>query len=290
MATQKKSPIASERDEEKRGLWRWLAFRFDAGRLVFVDECGTHTSMARLRSRAPKGERAYGRVPRNRGKNQTLIAAITLEGAMGQRAALSIEGATDARVFECYVEHFLAPTLTEGQVVVMDKLSAHRTERARELMEARGAELVFLPSYSPDLNPIEEAFSKIKGLLRKAGARAKPWSKRWRRRSVRSWPKTLQVGLGTVATTLRLNTCEDRYTPALSDGIARPASQVFGGRPGGPRRITPAFAQGVRPLEHFFAEFCLFRPIALPHRLGERLDRSRHVCIRKVRDATRSER
>lgn len=173
MAAQKKSPVASERDEEVRGLWRWLAGRFEAGRLVFVDECGTHTSMARLRSRAPKGERAYGRVPRNRGKNQTLVAAITLSGAMDRRAAMTIEGATDTPVFETYVEHFLAPTLTEGQVVVMDKLGAHRTEKVRELIEARGAELVFLPSYSPDLNPIEEAFSKIKAILRKVGARTR---------------------------------------------------------------------------------------------------------------------
>jgi transposase len=173
VATEKKSPIASEREEEVRGLWRWLASRFDARRLVFVDECGTHTSMTRLRSRAPKGERAYGRVPRNRGKNQTLIAAITLEGAMDERAAVTIEGATDTLVFEGYVEHFLSPTLAEGQVVVMDKLSAHRTERVRELIEARGAELVFLPSYSPDLNPIEEAFSKIKVILRKVGARTR---------------------------------------------------------------------------------------------------------------------
>ncbi len=129
--------------------------------------------MTRLRSRAPKGERAYGKVPRNRGKNQTLIAAITLDGAMDQRAAMTIEGATDAKVFEGYVEHFLSPTLMEGQVVVMDKLGAHRTEKVCELIEARGAELVFLPSYSPDLNPIEEAFSKIKNILRKAGARTR---------------------------------------------------------------------------------------------------------------------
>jgi len=173
VAAQKKSPVASERDEEERGLWRWLAFRFDARRLVFVDECGTHTSMTRLRSRAPKGERAYGRVPRNRGKNTTLMAAITLQGAMIEEAAMAIEGATDAGVFERYVERFLAPTLCEGQVVVMDKLGAHRTKKVRELIEARGAELVFLPSYSPDLNPIEEAFSKIKAILRKAGARTR---------------------------------------------------------------------------------------------------------------------
>lgn len=171
MATQKKSPLAQERDEEIRGLWRWLATRFDAGRLVFIDESGFHTSMTRLRARAPRGERAYGKVPRNRGKNQTLIASLTLRGGMG--ASMSIEGATDSEAFEAYVERLLAPTLTEGQVVVLDNLGAHRTQRVRELVEARGADLLFLPSYSPDLNPIEEAFSKIKQIVRKAGARTR---------------------------------------------------------------------------------------------------------------------
>lgn len=136
-----------------------------------MDESGFNTSMTRLRARAPKGERAYGKVPRNRGKNQTLIASISLEGGMGESVA--IEGATDAEVFEAYVEHFLSPTLEEGQVVVVDGLGAHRTEKVRELIEARGAELLFLPAYSPDLNPIEEAFSKIKQLVRKAGARTR---------------------------------------------------------------------------------------------------------------------
>ena len=84
---------------------------------------------------------------------------------------MCIEGATDAKAFELYVEHFLAPTLSEGQVVVMDNLGAHRPKRIRELIEARGAELVFVPSYSPDLNPIEQAFSKIKNILRKLAAR-----------------------------------------------------------------------------------------------------------------------
>jgi transposase len=125
--------------------------------------------MGRLRARAPKGQRAYGKVPRNRGKNTTLIAAITLEGGMG--APMRVEGATDALAFEAYVEHFLAPSVGEGQVVVLDGLGAHRTDRVRELIEGRGCDLVFLPSYSPDLNPIEEAFSKIKQLVRKVGAR-----------------------------------------------------------------------------------------------------------------------
>jgi transposase len=170
VAAQKKSEIAQERDEGLRDLWRWLATRFDAGRLVFVDESGMHTSMERLRSRAPRGERAYGKVPRNRGKNTTLIASMSLCG-MGE--AMCIQGATDAQAFEVYVEHFLAPSLCEGQVVVLDvDLGAHRPKRVRELIERRGAELVYLPSYSPDLNPMEEAFSKIKNILRKLGARS----------------------------------------------------------------------------------------------------------------------
>jgi transposase len=171
MAAQKKSLIAKERDEQARGLWRWLASRFDARRLVFVDESGFNTSMTRLRARAPRGKRAYGKVPRNRGKNTTLIAAITLQGGMGE--SMTVEGATDALAFEAYVEHVLAPSLCEGQVVVLDKLGAHRTEKVRDLIEERGADLVFLPSYSPDMNPTEEAFSKIKQFVRKAGARVR---------------------------------------------------------------------------------------------------------------------
>jgi hypothetical protein len=105
----KKPQIASERDEVARGLWRWLASRFDVSRLVIVDESGFNTSMTRLRARAPKGKRAYGKVPRNRGKNTTLIASITLQGGMGE--SMTLEGATDAAAFEAYVEPFLAPSL-----------------------------------------------------------------------------------------------------------------------------------------------------------------------------------
>ena len=139
--------------------------------LVWVDECGTHTSMTRLYARAPRGVRAYGSVPRNRGKNTTLIASMTVEGAMGE--AMAVEGSTKAFVFEAYLERFLAPALQEGQIVVMDNLSAHKTDRVRELIEGRGCALWFLPAYSPDLNPIEEAFSKVKALLRKAAARTR---------------------------------------------------------------------------------------------------------------------
>src|SRR5215211_3010292 len=103
----KKSLIAKERDEEARGLWRWLASRLDARRLVFVDESGFHTSMTRLRARAPRGKRACGKVPRNRGKNTTLITSITLQGGMGE--SMSVEGATDALAFETDVKHFPLP-------------------------------------------------------------------------------------------------------------------------------------------------------------------------------------
>lgn len=171
MAAQKKSRVAQERDERERAAFGERIGSVDPRHLVAVDECGTHTSMTRARARAPRGERAYGRVPRNRGKNTTLIASMTLEGGMGE--AMALEGATDARVFEAYVEGFLAPSLSSGQIVLLDNLGAHKTERVRELVEARGAQVWFLPAYSPDLNPIEEAFSKVKALLKKAAARTK---------------------------------------------------------------------------------------------------------------------
>ncbi len=149
--------------------FRQRAEPVDARRFVTVDECGTHTSMTRSRARAPRGRRAYGRVPRNRGKNTTLIASMTLAGAMGP--AMAVEGGTDRHVFEGYVERFLAPTtLSEGRIVLLDNLGAHKTERVRELIEARGCEVWFLPRDSPDMNPIEEAFSKVKALLKKAAA------------------------------------------------------------------------------------------------------------------------
>lgn len=142
----------------------------DSESLVFVDECGVHTSLAPIYGYAPRGERLHLPVPRNRGKNTTLLSSMTIEG-MGP--SLAVEGATTARVFEAYVERVLAPSLRAGQIVVMDNLGAHRPPRIRELIEERGCELMYLPAYSPDYNPIEEAFSKIKNLLRRAGARSR---------------------------------------------------------------------------------------------------------------------
>ena len=147
-----------------------VSAKVEPERLLFVDECGTHTSLAPIYGYAPRGERLYLPVPRGRGKNTTLLSSMTIEG-MGP--SLTVEGSTTARVFETYVEKVLLPSLREGQVVVMDNLSAHRPKRIRELIEERGCELLYLPSYSPDFNPIEEAFAKIKNLLRKAAARTK---------------------------------------------------------------------------------------------------------------------
>jgi transposase len=160
-----------ERDEWRRAVWKvMVAHSLDARSLVFVDEMGTNTSLSPTYGWARKGERAYCLVPRNRGKNTTLLASMSLEG-MGP--SLAVEGATTSAVFETYVERVLAPNLRKGQVVVMDNLSAHKGVRVREFIEGRGCELLYLPPYSPDLSPIEEAFSKIKGLLRKAEARSR---------------------------------------------------------------------------------------------------------------------
>jgi transposase len=147
-----------------------VAATVEPQRLIFVDECGTHTSLAPIYGYAPRGERLHLSVPRSRGKNTTLLSSMTIE-RIGP--SLSVEGATIARVFETYVEKVLLPSLEEGQIVVMDNLSAHRPKRIRKLIEQQGGELLYLPSYSPDYNPIEEAFAKITNLLRKAAARTK---------------------------------------------------------------------------------------------------------------------
>jgi transposase len=162
---------ALERDEFLRAAWRvMVAEQVETEQLVFVDEMGTNTSLSPVYAWAKKGQRAYWSVPRNRGANTTVLSSMSSRG-MGP--SLTVEGATDTAVFEAYVEQVLAPTLHSGQVVVMDNLSAHKGERIRELIEERGCELIYLPSYSPDLNPIEEVFSKIKGLVREAEARTK---------------------------------------------------------------------------------------------------------------------
>ncbi len=160
-----------ERDEWLRAAWRvGIAQEIDPERLLFVDEMGANTSLHTLYAWSKRGERARCSVPRNRGKNTTLLASMSVEGI---GPSLAITGAVDAQVFEAYLEWVLLPELRPGRIVVMDNLSAHKTKKVRELVEGAGCELLYLPPYSPDLNPIEEAFSKIKGTLRKAEARTR---------------------------------------------------------------------------------------------------------------------
>ncbi len=165
---EKKSRRASERDEAKRAAWRADTRGIDPARFVWVDETGSHLGMARTHSRAPRGQRAVSTVPHKRGANRTLITALTLEGI---GPGLLLDEAIDRTTFDGYIVHLLAPTLTPGQIVVVDNLKVHYSDRARAAIEARGASLWYLPPYSPDCNPIEEAFSKVKTFLRSAEPR-----------------------------------------------------------------------------------------------------------------------
>ena len=171
MEPKKRSLGAGERDEFLRAAWRLLfAGKVDAGRLVFVDEMGANVSLCPIYAWSRRGERAHAQAPRNWGKNVTLLASITAEGT---GPCLAVEGPTTREVFEAYLERVLAPALRPGQTVVLDNLSAHKGGRVREIVQEAGCELVYLPPYSPDLNPIEGAFSKVKGLLRRAEARTR---------------------------------------------------------------------------------------------------------------------
>jgi transposase len=167
---QKKTLGATERNEAARDAYRNQVAQRVADDFVVVDECGTNINLTPIYARAPKGQRAIGRVPRNTAKNTTLIASMTTQG-MGP--AMLLEGGTDSIAVEAYVAQVLAPSLLPGQIVVMDNLCAHQRERVQRIIEARGCTVQYLPSYSPDLSPIEEAFSKLKTLLRRAAARTR---------------------------------------------------------------------------------------------------------------------
>lgn len=168
--TKKKTVAASEQKQQDRAAWRAQAVQLDARHLVFIDECGSNIALTPRYGWAPKGQRARGSAPRNRGKNTTLIASL---GWQGMGASLIIEGGTTAAIFEHYVEHILCPALTPGHIVVMDNLSCHKGVKVRLAIEARGCRLLFLPSYSPDFSPIEETFSKLKAFLRRLSARTR---------------------------------------------------------------------------------------------------------------------
>ena len=140
----------------------------DPERLIFIDESGSHIAMTRTRAWAPKGRRAFGRVPRNRGRVTTMLAALSIDGI---EAMMTVQGGTTAPVFLKFLDEHLVPRLRSGDVVVMDNLGAHHAHGVRERIEAVGARVLYQPPYSPDLNPIELAWSKIKTALRAAGAR-----------------------------------------------------------------------------------------------------------------------
>lgn len=149
-------------------LWREEITKVQHDRLLFIDESGAKTNMTRLYGRAPRGARVYDHVPNGRWQTTTMIAAV---GRNGPQAPWVLDGPMDGDAFAVWAEHVLAPTLKKNDIVVMDNLSVHKNPEARAAIEATGAKIWDLPAYSPDLNPIEKMWSKIKAYLRKAKAR-----------------------------------------------------------------------------------------------------------------------
>ena len=164
-AEQTRPDIAAARQN-----WNALKPSLDVRRLVFVDETWTKTNMTRIRGRAPRGKRLTGVVPYGHWKTSTFVAGLRHDRMV---APLMLDGAINGEAFLAYVEQFLAPTLAPGDIVVADNLASHKVAGVREAIEARDASLWFLPAYSPDLNPIEQGFSKIKARLRKAAPRSR---------------------------------------------------------------------------------------------------------------------
>jgi transposase len=165
---------ASERDtprvQGERALYRVLSATLDLHRVKFIDESGINLALTRLYGRAPRGERALGSAPQNYGQNVTILGALSCTGL---EAVMTVEGATDADVFRAYVREVLCPTLRQGDIIIADNLSAHKAAGVQEAIAAQGARLLYLPPYSPDLNPIERCWSKIKTFLRAAKARTR---------------------------------------------------------------------------------------------------------------------
>lgn len=143
--------------------------RAEPARLIFVDETSVKTNMCRLRGRAPRGERLKGQAPFGKWETQTFIAGLRCDRLI---APFLVEGAIDGEAFDVYIETQLAPLVNKGDVVILDNLNVHKSPRAAAALAAKGAWFLFLPKYSPDLNPIEMAFAKLKAHLRKAAARS----------------------------------------------------------------------------------------------------------------------
>ena len=164
--------VAGERDRpdvaRRRAQWTKYRARIEPECLVFIDETWTKTNMAPLRGWAPRGRRLTAKVPHRLWKTTTFLAALRHNRI---DAPWLLEGPIDGESFRIYVEQVLLPTLRPGDIVIMDNLGSHRGKVVRQLIRSAGAKLFFLPKYSPDLNPIEQAFAKLKHLLRKAAAR-----------------------------------------------------------------------------------------------------------------------
>jgi len=154
-----------------RALWKANQALLDPARLVFIDETGTSTNMARPRGRCRRGERLIGKVPHGHWKITTFVAGLRHNGIT---APFVIDQPMNSLIFRTYLERCLVPTLNPGDIVVMDNLSSHKSEEVREIVEAAGARLLYLPPYSPDFNPIEQAFAKVKAHLHKAAERSIP--------------------------------------------------------------------------------------------------------------------
>ena len=164
-----------------RKAWRRRQIGFDPARLIFLDESGAKTNLTRLRGRSLRGQRVNGSCPAGHWQTLTMMASIRLDGST---ACMALEGTTDTESFRAYVRELLVPTLRPGDLVVMDNLSPHKSDQTLALIVNAGAQVLFLPAYSPDLNPIEKMWSKVKPLLPEAEARtladfitpsAKPW-------------------------------------------------------------------------------------------------------------------
>lgn len=165
---QKKTRIARERDDAARASWRTDIVARDPADFVFLDETCTPLTLTPLRARSPRGTRATARTPQGRWRQVTLLATLTPAG-MGP--GLLLDGASDRRAFDTFIDQVLAPTLRPGQIVILDNLSVHKSARAAARLADIGCALHFLPTYSPDFNPIEQAFAKLKTRLRRAEAR-----------------------------------------------------------------------------------------------------------------------
>ena len=154
---------------QARENWKADQARLDPQKLVFVDETGASTKMVRIRGRCRRGQRLIGKAPWGHWKTTTFTAGLRLDGIT---APFILDGPMNGEAFLVYAEKLLAPSLSEGDIVILDNLPAHKVAGVREAIEARGARLLYLPPYSPDLNPIEMAFAKLKALLRKAAKRS----------------------------------------------------------------------------------------------------------------------